>query len=68
MDIHTKQKIKLKLQEKHRTLCYEYKMPFLWKRHMLSMQQSNVGGVPWGQLMKLDFKCWKICFVFGTFM
>jgi hypothetical protein len=25
MDKHTKQQIKLKLQNKHRTLCYEYK-------------------------------------------
>jgi hypothetical protein len=25
MDIHTKKHIKLKLRDKHRTLCYEYK-------------------------------------------
>jgi hypothetical protein len=48
MDRHTKLKIKLELREKHRILCYEYKMPFLWKRHMFFMLQSNVGGIPWG--------------------
>jgi hypothetical protein len=35
MDRHTKQKIKLELQEKHRTSCYEYKMPFLCNNPML---------------------------------
>jgi hypothetical protein len=44
------------------------KMPFLWKRQMFSMQQSDVGGIPWGQLMKLDFKSWRIGSIFGTFV
>jgi hypothetical protein len=44
------------------------KMPFLWKRQMLSMQQSTIGGIPQGQFMKLDFKSWKIGSIFGTFM
>jgi hypothetical protein len=35
---------------------------------MFYMQQSDVGGIPQGQLMKLDFKSWRIGLVFGTFM
>jgi hypothetical protein len=44
------------------------KMPFLWKRLMLGMQQFDVGGIPWVLLMKLDFKSWRIGSVFGTFV
>ncbi len=44
------------------------KMPFLWKHQMLNMQQFNVGGIHWGQLMKLDFKSWTISSIFGIFV
>ncbi len=32
------------------------KMLFLWKRQMFNMQQSDVDGIPRGQLIKLNFK------------
>ncbi len=35
---------------------------------MFNMQQSNVGGIPRGQLMKLDFKSWRIGSIFGIFV
>jgi hypothetical protein len=44
------------------------RMPFLWKKQMLNTQQSNIGGIPWGLMMKLDFKSWKIGSSFGIFM
>jgi hypothetical protein len=46
---HTrKTKDQARVARKNRTLCYEYKMQFLWKRHMFFMQQCNVGGIPLG--------------------
>ncbi len=44
------------MQKKKGHCAMNVKMPFLWKRQMLGMQQSNVGGIIRGQLMKLDFK------------
>jgi hypothetical protein len=44
------------------------KMPFLWKRQMFGMEQFLVGGILRGPLMELDFKSWRIGFVFGTFV
>ncbi len=44
------------------------KMPFIWKRQMFGMQQLDVGGIPKGQLMKLDIKSWRIGSIFGIFM
>jgi hypothetical protein len=35
---------------------------------MFGMQQSDVGGIPWVLLMKLDFKSWRIGSIFGIFM
>jgi len=35
MDIHTKKHIKLKLRDKHRTLCYEYK-------NAIFLEEANV--------------------------
>jgi len=46
MDKHTKQLIKLELRENIGHCAMNTKMPFLWKRHMLNMQQSDVGGIP----------------------
>ncbi len=44
------------------------KVPFLWKKQMFDMQQSIIGGIPHGHLMKLDFKSWKIGSIFDSFV
>jgi hypothetical protein len=35
---------------------------------MFGTQQSTIGGIPWGLMMKLDLKSWKIGSIFGIFM
>jgi hypothetical protein len=39
-----------------------------WNKNMFHMQPSSVGGIPKGPLMELNFKSWRICLVFGTFV
>jgi hypothetical protein len=47
MDRHTKQQMKPKLHEQHKTSCCEYKnATFVKKRLMIDMQPFNVGGIP----------------------
>jgi len=36
------------------------KKSFFWTRQMFGMQLFVVGGIPLGQLMKLEFKSWTI--------
>jgi hypothetical protein len=45
MDKHTKQHIKLRLQENIGHYAMNTKMLFLWKILMFDMQQSAVGGI-----------------------
>jgi hypothetical protein len=44
------------------------RIPHHWNKYMFGMQPSSVGGIPKGLLMELNFKSWRICFVFGTFV
>jgi hypothetical protein len=56
MDRHTKQHIKLGLQENIGHCAMNTKMSFRWKRLMFGMQQSVVLNIPQMPLMKVDFK------------
>jgi hypothetical protein len=56
MDKYTKQHIKPKLCEWHKTICYEYKNVTSLEEANVNMWQFIVGGIPLELWMKIDFK------------